>query len=37
MSAKRAINEKLQGTVDTYRRCDGLVNNQIKKSLLPSL
>jgi len=30
MSAKQAINEKLQGNVATYLRCGGVVNNQIK-------
>ena len=34
---KKAINDKLQGSVATYLRCDGVVNNQIKKSLLLSL
>jgi len=33
LSAKRAINNKLQGSVATYLRCGGLVNNQIKKAL----
>ena len=37
MSAKQANNEKLQGTVAAYLRCDGVVNNQIKKGLLLSL
>ena len=37
MSAKQAINNKLQGSVSTYLRCGGVVNNQIKKSLLLSL
>jgi len=37
MSAKRAINDKLQGSVATHLRCDGVVNNQIKKGLLLSL
>jgi len=37
MSAKRAINDKLQGSVTTYLRCDGVVNNQIKKGLLLGL
>jgi len=32
-SAKQAINDKLQGKL----RCGGVVNNQIKKGLLPSL
>jgi len=34
MSAKQAINDKLQGSVAAYLRCGGVVNNQIKKSLL---
>ena len=34
MSAKQAINDKLQGT---YLRCGGDANNQIKKGLLPSV
>jgi len=37
MSAKQAINDKLQGSVATYLRCDGIVNNQIKKGLLLSV
>jgi len=37
MSAKQAINDKLQGSVATCLRCGGVVNNQIKKSLLLSL
>jgi len=39
MSAKQAINDKLQGSVATYLRCDvqWVVNNQIKKGLLLSL
>jgi len=37
MSAKQAINEKLQGSVATYVKCGGAVNNQIKKNLLLSL
>ena len=37
MSAKQAINEKLQGSVATYWRCGGDVNNQIRKGLLLSL
>ena len=36
MSAKQAINDKLQWSVATYLRCDW-VSNQIKKSLLLSL
>ena len=31
MSAKQAINDKLQGKVATYLRCGGDVNNQLKK------
>jgi len=34
MSAKQAINDKLQGSVATYLRCGGAVNNPIKKGLL---
>jgi len=30
-------NNKLQGTVVTYLRCDGIGNNKIKKGLLLSL
>ena len=37
VSAKQAINDKLQGSVSTYLRCDGVVNNQIRKGLLLSL
>jgi len=37
MSAEQAINDKLQGTVATYLRCGGVVNNQIRKGLLLSL
>jgi len=37
MSAKQAINDKLQGSVATYLRCSEVVNNQIKKGLLLSL
>jgi len=37
MSAKQALNDKLQGSLATYLRCDGVVNNQIKKGLLLSL
>jgi len=37
MSAKQAINDKLQGGVAIYLRCGGVVNNQIKKGLLLSL
>jgi len=37
MSAKQAINDKLQGSAATYLRCGGVVNNRIKKGLLLSL
>jgi len=37
MSAKQAINDKLQGSVATYLRCVGVVNNQIKKGFWLSL
>jgi len=37
MSAKQAINDKLQGSVAIYLRCGGVVNNRIKKGLLLSL
>ena len=39
MSAKQAINDKLQGNVATYlkRAYGGVVNNQIKKGLLLSV
>ena len=37
LSAKQAINDKLQGSVVTHLRYDGVVNNQIKKGLLRSL
>jgi len=37
ISAKQAINDKLQGSVATYLRCGGVINNQIKKGLLLSL
>jgi len=37
MSAKQAINDKLQGSVATCLRCSGVVNNQIRKGLLLSL
>jgi len=30
ISAKQAINDKLQGSVAIYLRSDGVVNNQIK-------
>ena len=34
MSAKHAINNKLQGSVGTRVRCGWVVNNQIEKGLL---
>ena len=37
MSAKEAINNKLQGSVATYLKSGGFVNNQIKTGLLVSL
>ena len=37
MSAKQAVNDKLQGSVATNLRCGGVVNNQIRKGLLLSL
>jgi len=37
MSAKQAINDKLQGSVATYLSYGGVVNNKIKKGLLLSL
>jgi len=37
MSAKQAINDKLQGSVATYLACGGVINNQIKKGLLLSV
>jgi len=37
ISAKQAINDKLQGSVAEYLRCDRAVNNQIKKGLLLSV
>jgi len=37
MPAKQAINDKLQGSVDTYLRCGGVVNNQVRRGLLLSL
>ena len=37
MSPKQGINNKLQGSLATYFRCGGVVNNQIKKGLLLSL
>ena len=38
MSAKqKAINDKLQGSLATYLRSGGVVNNQVKKDLLLSM
>jgi len=37
MSAKQAINDKLQSSVATYLRYGEVINNQIKKDLLQSL
>jgi len=37
MSAKQAINDKLQGSIATYLRRGGVVDNQLKKGLLLSL
>jgi len=37
MSAKQAINDKLQGSVAAYLRCGGVVYNHIRKGLLLSL
>ena len=37
ISAKQAINDKLQGSVAEYLRCGRVVNNQIKKGLLLSV
>ena len=37
MSAKQAVNDKLQDSVATYLRCDGVVNDQTKKGLLLSV
>jgi len=34
MSAKHVIINKLQGSVATYLRCGGVVNNQIKKRFI---
>ena len=36
MSAKQAINDKLQGSAATRLRCGGVVNNQLKKGFLLS-
>ena len=37
ISAKQKIRDKLQGSVATYLRYGGVLNNQIKKGLLLSL
>ena len=37
MSAKRALNDKLQGSVAAYLRCGEVVDNHVKKCLLLSL
>jgi len=37
MSSKQSINDKLQGSIATYLKCGGVVNNQIRKGLLLSL
>jgi len=37
MSAKQAINDKLQGSVATYLRCGRIFINQLEKGLLMSL
>jgi len=37
MLVKQAINDKLQGSVATYWRRDGVVHNQIRKGLLESV
>jgi len=37
MMSKQVINDELRGSVDTYLRCGGVVNNQIKKGLMLSL
>jgi len=34
MSAKQALNDKLQGSVAAYLRSGGVVNNQVKNVLL---
>jgi len=36
MSAQQAFNDKLQGSVATYLRCGGVVNNQIKRFIAES-
>ena len=37
MSSATGTSHKLQGSVATYLRCSGVINNQIKKGLLLSL
>jgi len=37
MSAKQAVNDKLQSSVATHLRCGGFFNNQIKNGLLLSV
>ena len=37
MSAKHAINDKLQSSVATYLKCGGLINNHFNKGLFLSL
>jgi len=37
MSAKQALNDKLQGSVAAYLRCGEIVNNQMKKGSLLSM
>jgi len=37
LSAKQAINDKLQGSVAAYLRCGGLFTNQNKKGLFMNL
>ena len=37
MSAKQALNDKLQSCVAAYLRFDGVLNDQIKKRLLLSV
>jgi len=37
MSAKQALNDKLQGSVARCLRCDEVANNQINKGLLLSM
>ena len=37
MSAKQAINDKLQGSVAAHLKCGEVFNNEIKKGLLLNL